>query len=329
MKKVVIVCAAALVSLGATAQVSAYKQGVSAMADAYSLPRTVVTGTVAVEREVIVRGPYARFASQYLGITGAPMSDKESYKILGATMSWATEPDPAMVFAIDERNTTFAKVFTWIAPVSRPKAKMAADKDLDGAKLGNQFPFTDVGTSTWVDNSARGLSIERTSAVEKSTEQMAADAAAVIFRIRKSRLDLITGEAGEYVFGEGLKAALAEMDRIEAEYLALFIGKRYVQRTEHSFSVVPEVGKNRLVAFRFSPAKGFAEPSDLSASPYNLEFAPEGSGSVSSSKKSGSKVVVYRVPSSERVTLTNGSEILCSERVPIFQRGVLTEAPIL
>ncbi|MEG0467215.1 MAG: DUF4831 family protein [Mucinivorans sp.] len=329
MKKVIITCAAALMSIGAMAQISAYKQGISAAVDGYALPRTVVQGVVSVEREVIVRGPYARFASQFLGVTGAPMTDKESFKILGARLNWATEPDPAMVFALDEKSTALAKVFTWIDPSIPQITTMAADKDMEGGKIGNQFPFTDVGVSTLVDNSARGLSIERTSAVEKSTEQMAADAAAVIFRIRKSRLDLITGEAGEYVFGEGLKAALNEMSRLEAEYMALFVGKRYLQRTEHTFSVLPEAGKNRVVAFRFSEAKGFAEPTDLTASPYNLEFAPENGGGQKIIKKSGSKMVIYRVPALERVTLTNGSNILASLRVPIFQKGSLTEAPVL
>lgn len=329
MKKVIFTFAAALFAVSSMAQISAYKQGVSTSVDGYSLPRTVINGVVSVEREVIVRGPYARFASQYLGITGAPMSDKESYKILGATISWATEPDPMMVFAIDEKNTILAKVFTWIEPSVVVEQPLAADRNLDGAKLGNQFPFTDVGTSTLVDNSARGLSVERTSAVEKSTEQMAADAAGVIFRIRKSRLDLITGDAGEYVFGEGLKWALEQMDRLEQEYLSLFIGKRYVQRTDHSFSALPEAGKNRLVAFRFSESKGFAQPTDLAAAPYNLEFAAEGGASVAPAKKGGSKVVVYRVPLMERVTLTNGSDILTSLRAPIYQRGSVVETTVL
>ncbi|MEF9950705.1 MAG: DUF4831 family protein [Mucinivorans sp.] len=328
MKKIVITCAAALMALGATAQISAYKQGVGAMVDAYSLPRTVVEGVVRVEREVVVRGPYARFAAQFLGVTGAPMSDKENYKIIDARLTWTTEPDPAMVFALDEKSSALAKVFTWIEPRTVSLTPLAADKDFLGAKIGSKLPFLDMGTSTIVDNSTAGLSVERSSAVEKSTEQLAADAAAVIFRIRRSRLDLITGESGEYVFGEGLKAALAEMNRLEAEYLALFIGKRYVQVSEHSFSVVPEAGKNRLVAFRFSPTTGFAQPTDLAASPYNLEFVAEGSKATNYLKKSGSKVIAYRVPSLERVTLGNGTDILASERVPIFQKGALVEAPI-
>lgn len=328
MKKLILSAICAVSVLGATAQVSAYKQGVGAAADGYVLPRTVVTGTVSVEREVLVRGPYARFAAQYLGVTGAPMSDKESYKILGASLSWATEPDPAFSFTVEDKSGALAKVFRWLDPVVVEQPAVAADKDFDGAKIGNIPPFTDLGTSTWVDRSRGGLAVDRTSTVEKSTEQMAADAAAVIFRIRKSRLDLITGESGEYVFGEGLRAAIEEMARLEAEYLSLFVGKRYVQRTTHRFSALPEAGKNRVVAFRFSEAKGFAESSDLSVPAYNLEFKVEEAAAPQLAKRSG-KMVLYRIPSVERVTLTNGTETLASERVPVYQKGAVVETPVL
>lgn len=328
MKKAVVLVLCVVASWGATAQVSAYKQGVGAAADGYVLPRTVVTGTVTVEREVIVRGPYARFAAQYLGVTGAPMSDKESYKILGAALSWTTEPDPAFAFTIEDKGGAVAKVFRWLDPVVVEQPAVAADKNFEGAKIGNLPPFTDLGTSTWVDRSQGGLAVDRTSAVEKSTEQLAADAAGVIFRIRKSRLDLITGESGEYVFGEGLRAAIEEMARLEQEYLSLFLGKRYVQRTTHRFSALPEVGKNRVVAFRFSETKGFAESSDLSVPAYNLEFKAEEAQAASVTKRSG-KMVLYRIPSVERVTLTNGTETLASERVPVFQKGVMVETPVL
>lgn len=328
MKKVLLIASAMFIAVGASAQISAYKQGLSNSVDGYSLPRTVLNGTVRVEREVIVRGPYARFAAQYLGVTGAPMNDKESYKILGANMWWSTEPDPALVFTLDEKSGALARVFTWLEPTVQMTNALPTDIDFDGAKLGSRVPFSDVGTSTLVDSSNKGISVDRSSAVEKSTEQMAADAASVIFRIRKSRLDLITGDMGEYVFGEGLRAALEQMDRIESEYLALFMGKRYVQITEHNFSVVPEAGKARLVAFRFSDSKGFAAASDLSASPYNLEFVPQSTAAFASNKK-GVRTITYRIPLMEQVTLTNGSNILTTLRAPIYQKGSLVEAPVL
>ena len=54
----------------------------------------------------------------------------------------------------------------------------------------------------------------------------AAQAAQSIFTIRKKRMDLITGDAGENVFGAGLKDALEALDAREQAYLELFLGKK-------------------------------------------------------------------------------------------------------
>lgn len=329
MKKLISLLAlAVLTATAASAQISAYKHGVSASVDGYSLPRTIVEVTIVQEREVIIRGPYARYASQYLGVSGAPMSDRESYKVLGASLSWATEPDPTQIYAVDDKTGSISKVFSWLPPQVKPASKLPMDNDFEGAQLGGLTPFSDMGTSTVLENN-NSLPVERTSAVEKSAEQMAADAANVIFKIRKRRVELICGDQGENVFGAGLKAALEEMDRIEKEYVTLFLGKRYVQRTEHHFSVVPEAGKARVVAFRFTPAKGVVGASDLSADPINLEFAPIASPAAPVGRRLAGKTIQYRVPQIEHVTLTDGVKTFAGENIPIFQKGVMVEAPIL
>lgn len=328
MKKLILIAAAALASVAATAQISAYKHGVSASVDGYSLPRTIVEVLVVQEREVIIRGPYARYASQYLGVSGAPMTDRETYKILGAQMNWSTEPDPTQIYAIDDKTGAMSKVFSWLPAQVQKQTELPADADFLGAQLGGRTPFSDVGTSTIVENN-NALAVERTSAVEKSAEQMAADAAAVIFKIRKRRIELICAEQGENIFGAGLKAALEEMDKIEKEYVALFLGKRYVQRTEHRVNVMPEAGKNRVVAFRFNPTKGVVSAADLSADPVNLEFAPIATLSAPSGRRLAGKTIQYRVPQIEHVTLTNGTTTFATENIPIFQKGVMVEAPVL
>lgn len=329
MKKVFLcVALSAMTVTMSVAQISAYKHGVSASVEGYSLPRTIVEVRVAQEREVIIRGPYARYAAQYLGVTGAPMSDRETYKILGAELSWTTEPDPTQIYAIDDKSGAMSKVFAWLAPQFVDSIELPADADYLGAQLGGRTPFADVGTSTVVESSNE-LTADRMSAGEKSQQQMAADAAALIFKLRKRRVELICGEQGENVYGAGLPAALAEMARIEQEYVSLFLGKRYVQRTEHRFGVVPEPGKNRIVAFRFTPAKGIVGSADLSASAVNLEFSPISTPAAPGGRKIQGKTVQYRVPQLELVTLTDGTTSYASLNIPIFQKGVTVEAPVL
>lgn len=337
-------CMAVTAMTPAAAQVSAFAQGVgSRTIEGYTLPRTVVTVTMAVEREVILRGPYAKFASQYLGISGAAMSDKQNYRIIDASLGYYEEPDPAQTYHLDQPVDAQSKVFHWLCAVP-PQKPLLADAEFQGAAIGNNNPFTDVslnslyGTTTerngLADSDSFGeLPVNRTSTVEKSTEQMAADAANAIFTLRKRRFDLVTGETGENVFGAGLEAALREMDRIESEYLALFIGKRYTQRMVKTFSVLPSA-KGTTIVCRFSPTKGVVPDTDLSGRPIVLEMTAEASdngpaaGAGGGSKK-GVVSVRYRVPAVQTVKLVDGNDELARERIPVFQLGSVTSAPVV
>ncbi|MDE6499371.1 MAG: DUF4831 family protein, partial [Rikenella sp.] len=107
----------------AQAQVSAFPQGGVARAiDGYTLPRTVVDVTLVVEREVILRGPYAKFAAQYLGISGAAMSDKQNYRIIDAALGYSEEPDPTQTYHLDRPVEAGSRAFHWLSvdPAPRP-----------------------------------------------------------------------------------------------------------------------------------------------------------------------------------------------------------------
>lgn len=340
------VCMAGATVAPAFAQVSAFPQGIgSKSVEGYTLPRTVVNVTLVMEREVILRGPYAKFASQYLGISGAAMSDKQNYRIVDATLGYCEEPDPAQTYHLDQPVDAQSKVFHWLSAVPAQR-QLLADAEYQGAAIGNNNPFTDVslnplyGTtveqSGLADSESFGeLPVNRTSAVEKSTEQMAADAANAIFTLRKRRFDLVTGETGENVFGAGLSAALKEMDRIESEYLALFIGKRYTQRIVKTFSVLPS-DKGTAIVCRFSPTKGVVPDTDLSGRPIVIEMtaeagASEGGQSVNmgGGSRKGAVSVRYRVPAVQIVKLVDGNDELARERIPVFQMGRVTYAPVV
>lgn len=343
---VAVLCTGGAAIVPAAAQVSAFPQGIgSNTIEGYALPRTVVTVTLAVEREVILRGPYAKFAAQYLGISGAAMSDKQNYRILDASLGYYEEPDPGQTYHLDRPVDAHSKAFHWLSVVPQQKP-LLADAAFPGAAIGNNNPFTDVsldplyGATTEQSSLADGdsfgeLPVNRTSAVEKSTEQMAADAAHAIFTLRKRRFDLVTGEMGENVFGAGLGAALKEMERIESEYLSLFIGKRYTQRIVKTFSVLPPTSGTAIVC-RFSPTKGVVPDTDLSGRPIVIEMTAEAgaaqggsSGNGAGGSKKGAVSVRYRVPAVLTVKLVDGNDELARERIPVFQLGSVAYAPVI
>ncbi len=337
MKKTLLALAAlATFTTSASAQLLAYKQTSGGTTDAYTLPRTVVRVTVVTEREVVFRGPYAKYASQYLGISSVAQTDKQTYRLVDASVSYLLEPDPAYTYQVG-KSLDGARAFEWltIAPGEKP---LLADAEYADAIAGNRPPFVDMGIdpiygTTKVRNEEG--QVTRTAAVEKSPEQMAALAADAIFTLRKRRFDLVSGELGEYVYGAGLADALKEMDRIEAEYLALFVGKRYVQRIVSYYDVVPAEAGKPVVACRFSETKGAVSDADLSARPLTLELTGEaataltGANSAIANEKKGAANMRYRVPAIQVVRLLDGTTELARERVPVYQFGSIAYAPVI
>lgn len=120
------------------------------------------------------------------------------------------------------------------------------------------------------------LPSNRVSAKVETNEEQAASTAEMIFSLRKHRLDLITGEAGENVFGAGLKAALDEIARIEKECLDMFYGAKSVTEKVYTFDITITPDKSEYMVCRFSDDMGIVAVDDLSGKPIvvKVETAP-------------------------------------------------------
>ena len=164
-------------------------------------PRTILAVDVTVEHDVTLSGPYARYAQKYLGVR-APLTDKTVWSVTGAQI-----------------------------------ALLDGDTYLNAAAPAPAS--TRVLSHTASENEFARLQPDKTDMTTPALEDAARTAAAQIFSLRRHRIELVTGEAGENVFGEGLKAALEEIDRLEQSYLELFLGKRIVSTETRRYVVCP------------------------------------------------------------------------------------------
>lgn len=171
-------------------------------------------------------GPYARYAQKFLGVRGA-LSDKTLYSVKAARVA-----------LLDRDATTASEV---------PAGEVRATSYLGDAETFSRVPF------------------DKRSLVDESLETAARNAANTLFAIRRHRMELITSEAGEHVFGAGLQAALAELDRQEQAYTELFLGKRVTTTSVERITVVPDAGKQKYILCRFSPDRGLLPGNDLTA----------------------------------------------------------------
>lgn len=281
---------AVLVCGAATAQNTPYKAVVGTYIDAsgalaVSDPSTSVAVDLIVEKEQTVVGPYARYAQKFLNMRGS-LVDKTVYSLKGV------------------------------------KLAVTGGEDV----IADAVPAAEVTETSYMGSASEFAKVlpDRMSATAVSEEEAAANAAQAIFSIRKHRMDLITGEAGENVFGAGLKDALAALDAAEQEYLELFFGKRVIT-TSVERVVVPMVeGVQSYAVARISSSAGVVAADAKDGDAVTLEVAPSGRARLSSIVEADPKsktAVKVRVADPSTCTVKVGDKVLTSAVLPLFEMG--------
>ena len=107
------------------------------------------------------------------------------------------------------------------------------------------------------------LPVNRLSRESLTMEERAKESADMIFSLRKHRIDLITGEAGENVFGAGLTSALDEIKRLEDACLEMFYGKTVRREVVKVMNVAIDGKQNDYVVCRFDDAEGVVAVDNL------------------------------------------------------------------
>lgn len=247
-------------------------------------PRSILDVDLTVQREAIVAGPYARYAQKFLGVR-APLTDKVFWSVRDASI------------ALSDGAT--------YADHSSPAA-----------------PEHSVVSHVTTDEGFAHIQPDKVSMAVPALEDAARNAAETIFSLRRHRLELITGEAGEHVFGQGLQAALDEIARLEQSYLELFLGKRVVSTETRRYTVYPQTDRYQYIICRFSSDDGLLPEDDLSGDMVVLQIKP--SGVTESTVEAGPKdknVVTYRVADPSVCTLLAGGREYGRTVLPLFEFG--------
>lgn len=255
-------------------------------------PVTTLAVDLTVEKETVTVGPYARYAQKYLGTRGA-LTDRTVYRIREARIALAGGAESAV-------------------PAADPRAEVRG-----------------VSYANGPEGFAR-VAVDRMGIQDLSVEEAARNAANTIYSIRRHRLELITSEAGENVFGAGLAAALAELDRQEQAYTELFLGKQTLTTRTHRIRVRPVADKTQYMLCRFSETAGVVAENDLTGEIVLLQLEKKGDcpvGIAPASPKE-SRTATFRVAADVECTLYFGAAELARTTLPIFAFGRNVEFPL-
>lgn len=165
------------------------------------------------------------------------------------------------------------------------------------------------------------LLIDRIDLLQPTDEEAAMQAAKRIFQLRRTRLELISGEVGEHVFGEGLKSALEEIDRQEQALLELFLGKRRCSVEHHRLTLTPQANKKQYILGRFSESEGLLAATDLSGEIILLDIIPGEPYPVQPAPEKSTTVVACRVAAPSLCSVQLSGSELTSCTLPLFEFG--------
>ncbi len=312
----------------------------------YSLPATTLHLRVEAQYEDFVAGPYAKFASKYLGVN-ASEENYRKYKISSIELIPYIEADPSVNIAINlskSRNASanFLEMINqgliiWSDSYAGKNSKVNFSnmknedlftKSMTTSNLSNEQTtlYRTVQTATGVER----VAVQQNQVTEKSLEKRAQETASLIFRLRSKRLDIITGDTDATFSGDAMRAVIEEIGRLEQEALSLFLGKVSTGYQSASFDVVPNQSNERqmYIAFRVSDDMGLLPASNISGRPVTLELIVDSTVKNPVSQQDSKGSVLYRKPVMANVKISDGQSTLLMSRVPIYQLGTTLSFPI-
>ena len=292
MKRIFTILALSLLAISsASAQSDIWKAVVGPYTNAngeiaISDPHTVISVDYTLEKEQTIVGPYARYAMKLLGVR------------------------PSLV-----EKTIFS--------VKDVKLSVACGNALK-AETQSQENQTSVASYLGSEDEFAKISQDLMSASTISPDEAAAQAAQAIFSIRKSRNDLITGEAGENVFGAGLKDALEALDAREQALMELFFGKKVITTSTHRILCPIEEGVMEYPIAKFSSSKGVMHTSASEGDVVKLTLANAKSPKLSNIPEADPRdktTLQVRLAAQTDCAIMVGDKQQCFVSLPVFELG--------
>lgn len=347
IKKILSLGVVILLANSLSAQVLNPGERVPLGAIVYSLPSTTINLTVEAQHDHFVPGPYARFAQKYLGVE-AREEEQHNYRITSIELKPSIEADPSVNIALNlggQKSATanFLEMINqglivWSDSYSGKldktlplvaKNELTFKESLPASNLTKEKStlYSTVRTASGVEK----VAVQQSQVVEKSLEKRAEEVASQIYNLRSKRLNIITGETDATFSGDALRAAIEEINRLEEEYLALFMGKISTEWQRATFDVVPTKSneKHIYIAFRLSESAGLLAANNISGRPIVLELIPEPNESALSSESAAGKgMVLYRKPKMFNARIVDGQQVLLQSRLPVYQLGSTLSFPI-
>ncbi len=284
----------------------------------YSLPKTEFCIQIETEKVTQKPGMFFRYSERYLAMNNVITEDKTSYRLKSILVKTRAIADPNRTYTFGQKKNTQNSHIT---------------VNTKGILCGLNIPYLNepnqAPTETiFADNNPKTtnlLPLGEEYMMAGSEAKLAEGAAKQIYRIRESRLSLLTADVERLpADGSSFSSMLDGLNKSEKELTELFIGKTTTEVQTKTLYLAPTVAASNQVLFRFSALRGLVGTDDLSGAPYYISINPEKITTVPADPKAKKEIAAFYsvLPASTTITIGDGINTLFSDQYYIPQFGV-------
>jgi len=333
----------------------------------YNLPKTQVIVKVHILKIIQNKGPYIDFSEKYLGqLTNVIKQNQTIWDISNIEFQTVPIVDTANTFIISNSQDYSFLPFKlskegFLLSYNNNNIEYD-DKKYDFANNNNNtknnenFSFVLVSSDKnykivydtiyreeVYDSIIKKVPILKPNLVRKTKGEQAKELADKLVILRDDRAALLVGEGdSEYLpDGDALKLMLDEIDKLEASYLSMFIGKTDTLKYTYSFSYIPtenDVDKE-ITIFKFSKNNGMLAADNFYGTSVVLEINSDNYSNTIKNfhfqqymlkkdiKKKEKAGLYYRIPQKVNISVKENGKVLAEQKVYISQLGTVEFLP--
>ncbi|MCD7936065.1 MAG: DUF4831 family protein [Tannerellaceae bacterium] len=286
----------------------------------YSLPKTALIVTAEVTKVTCEAGPYYKYADKYLGVKDAVTENKVYYELNKVDLVNKGIPDPDQTYMVEFKAGTVAPYVY----LTEEGLLCSINAEYTPETTTNNNP----GKTSVQENPLLHTSVlPEELLMAGSTAREAEIAAKQIYRIRESRLNILTGEADNIPpDGEAMRLVIEQLEAQERTLTNLFTGSITKEVIKQKFEIIPYDNIEKEVLFRFSNLLGVLDPDDLGGMPVYITlkatdriYGPE--TKEPDKKTKALKGIIYNLPGKANIEISMNKNILYKGEVQVVQFG--------
>ncbi|MDD2961059.1 MAG: DUF4831 family protein [Muribaculaceae bacterium] len=287
----------------------------------YSLPTTHVEVEIEAQKTTKTAGPYYKYAKKYLNIENPITEDSQEWKLVSVNVRSYGSADKKDQYLMQFKSGS--SPFLLVNEKGLPLSINIETEEPKEVKKAIKAP-----TKSVLDNNSYATALPGELLVSESVAKKAEIAATMIYKIRESRTNLITGEAEQMPpDGDAMKLTMQQLDKQESTLMALFIGTEKTENAIKQFDYVPMGDISDEVIARLSDYYGIVDRNNLSGDPIYLSIKITKKGEMPVNEKGEEKklpkgAVIYNIPGEAQLTLKYDGKKLLDQKFDIAQFGI-------